>query len=114
MIFPHYHEFDNWTHTLPQLYWNVYSPEQRIKALCMEYEKLVCFTDSLVDTVNAQYAEIEEMKRQLPTIVADTLKNDPEIHADILAKVDEYLNDLLVGRDYKTIAEHGFIYNPNI
>lgn len=69
--FPHYANFTQYTPTLPSLYWDVYSSEQRIKALCMEYVKLVGFTDSMVDTLNAQYALIEDMQARFPDLVND-------------------------------------------
>jgi hypothetical protein len=79
--FPHFCNFDNWSKVLPDLYWNVYSPEQRIKALCMEYAKLIAFTDSLVDTVNDQYTIIETMREQLPELVNE----------DVIAQIRELI-----------------------
>lgn len=69
--FPHYSGFTQFTPVVPELYWNVYSQEERIKALCMEYVKLTAFTDSMVDTLNGQYAIIEEMQEQFPQLVND-------------------------------------------
>lgn len=68
--FPHYIDFPEST-VVPSMYWDVYSPEQRIKALCVEYAKLIAFTDSLVDTVNDQYAVIQTLEDQLPELVND-------------------------------------------
>lgn len=66
---PHYREFTNYTPTVPNLYWDVYSSEQRIKALCMEYVKLTAFTDSIIDTVNDQYAIVSDMQEKLGELV---------------------------------------------
>lgn len=69
--FPHYNGFTQFTPVVPELYWNVYSQEERIKALCMEYVKLTEFTDSMVDTLNNQYAIIEDMQARFPQLVND-------------------------------------------
>lgn len=67
--FPHYKDFTDYSPVVPEIYWNVYTPEQRIKYLCKEYAKLAGFTDSMVDTVNDQYAIIEDMQEKLPELV---------------------------------------------
>lgn len=67
--FPHFRFFPFGTPTIPDIYWNSYSYEERIKKLCFEYAKLITFTDSMVDTVNAQYAMVEDMKDKLPELV---------------------------------------------
>lgn len=77
-FFPHYENFTDFTPVVPKLYWDVYSQEQRIKALCMEYVKLVAFTDAMVDTVNDQYAIIEDMQARLPELINDEVRAELE------------------------------------
>lgn len=72
--FPHYSSFTNYTPTIPSFYWDTYSQEQRIKALCKEYAKLVAFTDSMVDTVNAQYSIIDALQENFPQLVDDAIQ----------------------------------------
>jgi hypothetical protein len=67
--FPYFRAFTDYTPVIPEIYWNVYSQEERIKKLCMEYAKLIAFTDSMVDTVNEQYEIIEDMKQRFPELV---------------------------------------------
>lgn len=71
--FPHYGAFTNYTPVIPSFYWDVYSSEQRIHALCKEYAKLIAFTDSMVDTVNAQYGELIELKEDFLQYVEEAI-----------------------------------------
>lgn len=111
--FPHFRYFTFGTPTIPDIYWNSYSYEERIKKLCCEYHKLIHFVDAMVDTVNSQYVMIEDMKDELAEIVSDTIKNDPEVNAQIMEKVDAYLDSVMVGTTYKQINEHGFVYDAD-
>ena len=45
-----------WTPVIPKLYWDVYSAEQRLKALCERLSKTEQYMDYVADTVN-DYAE---------------------------------------------------------
>ena len=47
-----YSTFVSSTPALPSFYWNVYSAEQRIKALCVELDKLVKYSDYLSNKIN--------------------------------------------------------------
>lgn len=71
--FPYFRGFTQYTPTIPTLYWNVYSQEQRIKALCMEYAKLIAFSDSMVDTLNDTFDIVEDMNARLPELIDDSV-----------------------------------------
>ena len=45
-----------WTPVLPKLYWDVYSAEQRLKAMCMELSKSGQYMDYVAESVN-EYSE---------------------------------------------------------
>lgn len=80
--FPYYSAF-TYTPTVPTLYWDVYSQEERIKALCCEYDKLIHFVDAQVDTINAQYQTIQSLQSQLASLVnEDTVEYLDENLAD--------------------------------
>ena len=51
-----YSGFTAWTPVIPKLYWDVYSAEQRLKALCERLSKTEQYMDYVADTVN-DYAE---------------------------------------------------------
>lgn len=60
-----YGSFTAYTPALPQFYWDVYSAEQRIKHLCMELHKLVCYADMLGKNINLDHREIEQLQKEL-------------------------------------------------
>ena len=55
-----YGAFTEWTPVIPKLYWDVYSAEQRLKALCERLSKSDQYMDYVADTVNGYSKELEE------------------------------------------------------
>lgn len=110
--FPYYSAFTWATPTIPNLYWNAYSQEERIKNLCMEYGKMTAYLDAMADTLNSQYRTIEEINDKLPSMVAEVVTTDPEIKKIITDKVQQYLDSTMVGTTYSDITANGFIYRP--
>lgn len=60
--FPYFAGFTEFTNTIPKLYWNVESQEQRILTLCKQLHKLICYIDFVGDKVNINHDEIEKLK----------------------------------------------------
>lgn len=59
--------FAGWTEfspTVPKLYWNVRSAEQRTLALCEQVHKLVCYADMLGEKICLNRKDIDELKDQ--------------------------------------------------
>ena len=56
--------FGCWPYTMaiPKFYWDAESPEQRIKYLCMLYDKLMAYVDALKDNVNVDSEAIKELQ----------------------------------------------------
>lgn len=73
---PPYNAFTVSPPVIPTLYYDVYSQEERIKAICCEIEKLAQYSNLLSGTIN-----------NIETDVDNSLK-------DALAKVDKKLKDL--------------------
>lgn len=109
--FPYYSAFTWATPTIPNLYWNAYSQEERIKNLCMEYGKMTAYLDAMVDTLNSQYRTIEEINDKLPSMVAEVVTTDPGIRKSIEDTVNSYIEGMTKGTTYKQMTDHGFIYN---
>lgn len=109
--FPYYSAFTWATPTIPNLYWNAYSQEERIKNLCMEYGKMVAYLDAMADTLNSQYQTIEEINDKLPSMVAEVVTTDPDIRKSIEDTVKAYINGMTEGTTYRQMTDHGFIYN---
>lgn len=51
-----------YTMTIPQFYWDAESQEQRVKYLCMLYDKLMAYVDTVKDTVNVNSDAIAELQ----------------------------------------------------
>lgn len=109
--FPYYSAFTWATPTIPNLYWNAYSQEERIKNLCMEYGKMTAYLDAMADTLNSQYRTIEEINDKLPSMVAEVVTTDPDIRKSIEDTVNTYIEGMTKGTTYKQMTDHGFIYN---
>lgn len=60
--FPNFAGFNEFTSTIPKLYWDVESQEQRILTLCKQLHKLICYIDFVGDKVNVNHDEIEKLK----------------------------------------------------
>lgn len=60
-FFPAFRDFV-WSATVPEIYWNVYSSEQRIKALCCDLEKLIEYSDGQTAQININAADLKELK----------------------------------------------------
>lgn len=56
--------FGCWPYTMaiPKFYWDAESPEQRVKYLCMLYDKLMAYVDALKDNVNVDSEAIKELQ----------------------------------------------------
>lgn len=51
-----------YTMAIPKFYWDAESPEQRVKYLCMLYDKLMAYVDALKDNVNVDSEAIKELQ----------------------------------------------------
>lgn len=62
---------------IPEIYWNVYSSEQRWKVICERLEGLIEYTQKLADAINkinvdvATKTELEQLKGYVDSQVAD-------------------------------------------
>ena len=77
--------FTNWTPVIPKLYWDVYSAEQRLKAICKELSKSGQYMDYVADEVNDYSKNIsDEVSRELD-----------EAHRELLALREELVELIL-------------------
>ena len=56
--------FTEFTPTIPKLYWNVKSQEQRILRICDMLDRLICYSDYLGDKVEINKEDIEALKSE--------------------------------------------------
>lgn len=68
---PIYSGWTAFTPTIPKLYWDVYSQEQRIKQLCMNYNKAECYLDYVAKLTNDWVGEYtDEVQAKLDELEA--------------------------------------------
>ena len=93
--FYRYPWFDKWlgfSGAIPEIYWNVYSNEQRYKFLCKRIQGLVEYASKMGTELNVQGDAIEELAQEL----ADMSETFAEDFADYYkATICEWVNDHL-------------------
>lgn len=125
------------TPVIPEIYWNVYSSEQRWKVICERLEGLIEYTQKLADAINkintdvATKADLEQLKGYVDAQVAElkhlikqltegTLQWDVQrgSYTDTVTAQRDMFNDLTVhsitteelansGLDVKALADSG-------
>ena len=59
---PSFIGFTEFVASIPKMYWNVTSQEQRILTICKQLHKLVCYADMLSGKINIDHADIVELQ----------------------------------------------------
>ena len=63
-VIPPFIGFTEYTSTIPKLYWNVHSMEQRIHRICDMLDKIICYADFLGEKTEINIQEIEALKAE--------------------------------------------------
>lgn len=64
--FPIYSGWGQYTPVIPKLYWDVYSQEQRLKQLCMNFDKVEHYLDYVAELMNQWNVEFtDEIEAEL-------------------------------------------------
>lgn len=63
-IIPPFAGFTEFTTSIPKMYWDVKSQEQRIHAICKMIDKLICYADMLGDTENETQEDLAKLKAE--------------------------------------------------
>ena len=61
---PPFFGFTAFTPTIPKLYWDVHSQEQRIHRICEMLDKIICYANFLGEKTDINIAEIEALKAE--------------------------------------------------
>jgi hypothetical protein len=61
---PLFSYWTDFTPTIPKLYWDVYSQEDRIKKICCEFFKMTKYADKIAEQLNLTADEIEELQEE--------------------------------------------------
>ena len=79
-----YAAWTDFTPTLPQFYWDVYSAEQRIKHICYELCKMHCYSDYLARQLEELGTDTENA---LAAMRAELAQKQDELRAEMLALI---------------------------
>lgn len=105
--------FAGWTEftpTIPKLYWDVMSAEQRYKTICTQLHKLVCYADMLGGKINADHADIEELQRLFEQFMKSGFD---DYYAEQVAKwIDEHMRYIYahtIGQVFFSLDDSGYL-----
>lgn len=90
---PLYNAFTQYTPVIPKLYWDVYSQEERIKAICNELDKICAYANTLGIQLNYNTAEIEALYNEFEEFKATGF--DDYYREIIEAWVERHMPDII-------------------
>lgn len=107
---PPYIGFTQYTPALPNFYWDVYSAEQRIKHICHELHKLVCYSDYLADNINIDHEIITELQEAFEQFMASGFDDyyKDQVHDWILANFQTIMDGLLGHMLFFGLTQDGY------
>lgn len=89
--------FTMWTPVIPKMYWDVFSAEQRMKAICERLSKSEQYMDYVAGTVNGYTQGLdEEVEKALREVREEMAALDATIHQD-MDTLDADLRDEMLG-----------------
>ena len=95
--FPIYSGWTQYTPVIPKLYWDVYSAEQRMKMICLNYDKVEHYLDYIAEMMNSWNVEFtEQMQAEFAAMweaIHGEFKNTFEPWFN--EHIDDYLTDAL-------------------
>lgn len=99
--------FTEFTSSVPKLYWNVKSQEQRILAICESLHKLICYCDFLGDKINIDHDAIIELQELFEKFMESGFN---DYYAE---QVEKWINDNLAFIYTHTVKQIYFGLNDN-
>lgn len=105
--------FIGWTEftpAIPKMYWDVKSQEQRIKTICEQLHKLICYADMLSGKINIDHADIVELQRLFEQFQESGF-ND-YYAAQVEKWIDEHLTEIYrytIGQVFFSLDENGYL-----
>ena len=105
---PIYSGWTAFTPTIPKMYWNVYSQEQRIKDLCMNYNKCEQYLDFVAKLTNDWVGEYTEEVQEKLDELEELLWNGLEGAVDKwISENLEYIYNHTIKQVYFGLTEDG-------
>lgn len=112
-----YASYTNFTPALPAFYYDVYSSEQRIKAICMEIDKLINYADMLNVDINATHDDVVKLQAEFKKFKDGEMLDfyEKQIQAWIDANMERLISAYLVKFVVPSINKDGYfvLYKPD-
>ena len=104
--------FECWPYTMviPKFYWDAESPEQRVKYLCMLYDKLMAYVDALKDNANVDSEAIKELQDAFQKFMESGF-NDyyaQQVEKWIAANLQKIIDAMTVSTVYFGLTDDGY------
>jgi hypothetical protein len=105
---PSFFGWNAYTPVIPKLYWDIYSQEERIKRLCLQYDKLCHYASAIAEKENVTSADVDNLISEFETFKASGFYDYYE--AQIKEWVENnlaYLYNLLATQVYFGLTDDG-------
>lgn len=104
--------FGCWPYTMviPKFYWDAESPEQRVKYLCMLYDKLMAYVDALKDNVNVDSEAIKELQEAFQKFMESGFDDyyTEQVAKWIAANLQKIIDAMTVSTVYFGLTDDGY------
>lgn len=92
-----YFGFTQFTPSLPEFYWNVYSAEQRIKHICYELCKLAKYDEYIAEQLNLDRETIDKLMEQFEDFIDGGYEKyyEAQIQAWLEAHMEEIISNAI-------------------
>lgn len=104
--------FGCWPYTMviPKFYWDAESPEQRVKYLCMLYDKLMAYVDALKDSVNVDSEAIKELQEAFQKFMESGFDDyyAEQVAKWIAANLQKIIDAMTVSTVYFGLTDDGY------
>lgn len=104
--------FGCWPYTMviPKFYWDAESPEQRVKYLCMLYDKLMAYVDALKDNVNVDSEAIKELQEAFQKFMESGFDDyyAEQVAKWIAANLQKIIDAMTVSTVYFGLTDDGY------
>lgn len=105
--------FVGWTEftaSLPKIYWDVKSQEQRILGICKMLDKLCCYADMLGDKINENRDDIDELIAMFNKFIESGF--DDYYREQVEQWIDEHMNYIYahtIGQIFFSLDDEGYL-----
>ena len=64
VLLPLFEAFTDYVPAIPKMYWDVYSQEERIRAICDQIDKIIAYANTLGIQINTNTEDIEQLMEE--------------------------------------------------